>query len=80
MGSNKLRVLLGASLLVGMLSVWFMPISAKDRFGHFLPFVMLGCLAVSIGMHVLASRLARTDVTKLEMSARRMLFKKSLPD
>jgi hypothetical protein len=75
--SDKLWLLLAASFLAGLLSVWFLPAWIKDQLEYFFPFVMGGCLAFSFGLLVLASRLGRTDVTTAERFAGGLFFKKS---
>lgn len=74
-------VLVGVSLLAGVLAGVLIGIRmAEDRFVRFIPFVMCGAVALSLGIRILVSRFGRTDVTILERFARRLLFKQSPPN
>jgi hypothetical protein len=78
--SDKLWLFLAASFLAGLLAAWFTPASMKEQFGNFLPFVLLGYLAltlVNLMVCVLALRLGRPDVTAAERFARSLFFRTS---
>jgi hypothetical protein len=77
MGSRKSNVLFALALTFGVLSIWRAPASIGGWLGYFIAFLWCASLTVSLGMSAIAARLGRTDVTKAEMFARRVFFKKT---
>ena len=77
MASNKLWALLAVSCVAGMLFGLLIPRPIRGQFEYFVRFVACGSLAVNLLVYVVASRLARRDVTTAERFARRLLFKRA---
>jgi len=81
MRSRKLNVRCAVSFVFGVLSVWIMPPRiakwiGEQRSGRFMAFLMGAAVTVSLGSSGLASRPGRSDVTNVEMLARRLFFTK----
>jgi flagellar biosynthesis protein FliQ len=77
MGPKMLGAVCAVSLLAGVLVGLFQPAPLRDWVAYFIPFFISGCMALSVGMLFLMSRLRRSDVTTAEKLARRLFFKKS---